>query len=108
MVLLKAEKISLSFNQLKVLKNISFKVKREQFLAIVGPLGCGKTSLLKVLSNLIPFQGKIYLNDHLLKKPSEKIGMVFQKSDLFPWRTVFENISLPLEIRKKQLKWLVF
>jgi NitT/TauT family transport system ATP-binding protein len=93
MDILKAEKISLCFDNLEVLNNISFDLKKGEFLGIVGPLGCGKTSLLKVLGGLIkPNKGKAYLNG--------KIAFVFQKANLMPWRTVFQNITLPLEIKK--------
>lgn len=101
MAILKAEKINLSFGKLKVLKNISLEVEKGQFLSLVGPLGCGKTTLLKVLGGLIkPTKGKVYLDGRLLTKPSTQISFVFQKSNLMPWRTVEKNITLPLEIKK--------
>lgn len=101
MAVLKAESVNLGFNQLEVLKNISLEVKKNQFLSLVGPLGCGKTTLLKVLGGLIkPNRGKVYLKNQLLTKPSTQISFVFQKSNLMPWRTVWKNITLPLEIKK--------
>lgn len=101
MIILKTEKISLVFNQLNILKNISLEVKKGQFLAIVGPLGCGKTTLLKIFAGLIkPTKGKVYLNGNFLTKPSDKVSIVFQKSNLMPWRTVLQNITLPLEIKR--------
>ena len=100
-MLLKAEKINFSFGKLKVLQNISLEVKKGQFFALVGPLGCGKTTLLKTLGGLIkPTKGKVYLSNRLLTKPSAEISFVFQKSNLMPWRTVEKNIILPLEIKK--------
>jgi len=101
MSVFRAEKISFTFGKLKVLKNISLDVKKGQFLALVGPLGCGKTTLLKILGGLTkPPKGKVYLGNHLLTKPSAEISFVFQKSNLMPWRTVLKNITLPLEIKK--------
>ena len=101
MSIIRAEKISFAFGKLEVLKNISLEVKKGQFLALVGPLGCGKTTLLKILGGLIkPVKGKVYLGNHLLTKPSAEISFVFQKSNLMPWRTVLKNITLPLEIKK--------
>jgi len=97
--ILKTEKISHNFNQLKVLEKISLEIKKGQFVSLVGPLGCGKTTLLKILEGLVkPSKGKVFFNRQRLIKPSRKISFVFQKPALMPWRTVTKNISLPLEI----------
>jgi len=101
MSILKAKNIYKTFAKVKVLNNISFEVKNKEFLAIIGPLGCGKTTLIKILGGLIKTnRGQVYLNNTLLTKPSVNISHVFQKSNLIPWRTVLKNISLTLEIQK--------
>lgn len=93
--------LSFNYQGLRVLEKLNFSLKREEFLAIVGPLGCGKTTLLKILGGLIPAsQGKVCLQEQILTKPSPKISIVFQKANLLPWLTVEQNISLPLIIQK--------
>lgn len=79
-----------------VLKNISFKVNQGEIVAIVGPSGCGKTTLLNLISGLIkPDDGNILIHG--------KIGYMFQKDNLFEWRNVYKNITLGLEINKKEI-----
>ncbi|MHA1710509.1 MAG: ABC transporter ATP-binding protein [Candidatus Freyarchaeota archaeon] len=85
------------------LKNVSFEVDEGEFFVILGPTGCGKTTLLNVIAGLIKQdEGRVFLNgeciDHL---PPEKrnIGMVFQDFSLFPHMTVAENVSYGLRAR---------
>ena len=79
-----------------VLKDISFKVNQCEIVAIVGPSGCGKTTLLNLISGLIkPDDGNILIHG--------KIGYMFQKDNLFEWRNVYKNITLGLEINKKEI-----
>ncbi|MDZ7844868.1 MAG: ABC transporter ATP-binding protein [Anaerolineales bacterium] len=86
---------------LQALQQINFAVDPEQFICIVGPSGSGKSTLLKILAGLlIPTQGQVVLNGKRLQGPRKGVGVVFQKTNLMPWRTVIENITLPLEVRK--------
>ncbi len=79
---------------LHAVENISFKVCPQEFVCVVGPSGCGKSTLLRVLASLLkPTQGKV---DFASNQP--RVGMVFQDSNLMPWRSVRENIILPLEL----------
>ncbi|OGO65024.1 MAG: ABC transporter [Chloroflexi bacterium RBG_19FT_COMBO_50_10] len=85
---------------LQALDDISFSVNAEQFICVLGPSGCGKTTLLRVLAGLLPAtQGEVLFGNSSLKAPRHGVGMVFQKANLMPWRTVLENILLPLEIQ---------
>ena len=85
---------------LQALDDISFSVNAEQFICVLGPSGCGKTTLLRVLAGLLPTtQGEVLFGNSSLKAPRHGVGMVFQKATLMPWRTVLENILLPLEIQ---------
>jgi NitT/TauT family transport system ATP-binding protein len=80
---------------LRVLENISFEVCPRDFICFLGPSGSGKTTLLRVLAGLLePSSGNV----HFIKHQHPKIGMVFQQSNLMPWRTVMDNIKLPLEL----------
>jgi NitT/TauT family transport system ATP-binding protein len=74
---------------------------------VVGASGCGKTTLLWCLSGLHPASsGEVYIDGELLTKPlPDRIGMVFQDSNLLPWRTLIENIKLPFEIKKKPVNY---
>lgn len=85
---------------LPVIADISLVVEPGEFLAIVGPSGCGKSTLLRLLAGLIPpDQGRIFFKREPLHEPRREIGLVFQKSNLMPWRTVFENVLLPLQVQ---------
>jgi NitT/TauT family transport system ATP-binding protein len=87
-------------NGLHALDDISFSVYAEQFVCVLGPSGSGKTTLLRILAGLLPpTQGEIVFSGSSQKAPRHGVGMVFQKANLMPWRTVLENILLPLEIQ---------
>jgi NitT/TauT family transport system ATP-binding protein len=87
-------------NGLQALADISFSVCAEQFVCVLGPSGSGKTTLLRILAGLLlPTRGKVVFVNSSLKAPRHGVGMVFQKANLMPWRTVLENILLPLEIQ---------
>ncbi|MEO7838147.1 MAG: ABC transporter ATP-binding protein [Anaerolineales bacterium] len=80
---------------LRALEDISFDVHAREFVCVLGPSGSGKTTLLRILAGLIPpTSGSFLFHDG--EQPS--IGMVFQQSNLMPWRTVLDNIKLPLEV----------
>lgn len=84
---------------LMAIDNIEFSVYTGEFLCIVGPSGCGKTTLLQLMGGLTgPTSGEVHLCGKVLDGPHPDIGIVFQKPNLMPWRTVLENILLPLEI----------
>lgn len=86
----------------EALKEISFQMNAQDFLCVLGPSGSGKTTLLRILAGLLkPTSGSVHFS-HLGKEPV--IGLVFQQANLMPWRTVFENISLPLELRGVNLE----
>lgn len=85
------------------LENISFQIEESNFVSIVGPFGCGKTTILNLLGGVTKeYSGTITIGD---KSPEEakkryKIGYVFQKPTLLPWRNVVKNITLPQEFNK--------
>jgi NitT/TauT family transport system ATP-binding protein len=86
---------------LQALDRISFEVRAQEFLCILGPSGSGKTTLLRILAGLLPpTKGAVlYLGEHI-SGPRHEVGFVFQKANLMPWRTVLENINLPLELER--------
>jgi NitT/TauT family transport system ATP-binding protein len=86
--------------QLDALKGVTFDVARGEFICLIGPSGCGKSTLLRIIAGLIqPSEGQIHMEGQRQQKPTNKIGMVFQQPTLLPWRTVEDNIALPLEMR---------
>ena len=82
---------------LHALDNISFNVAPREFVCVLGPSGSGKTTLLRILAGLVPPTSGSFTFGRG-EQPS--IGMVFQQATLMPWRTVVENIKLPLEVEK--------
>jgi NitT/TauT family transport system ATP-binding protein len=82
--------------------NFSLNVKEGEFVSIVGPSGCGKSTILSLIAGLItPSSGKIYIDGEEVLGPTNKIGYMFQKDNLFEWRTIFQNVSIGLEIQHK-------
>ncbi|MCK5793436.1 MAG: ABC transporter ATP-binding protein [Anaerolineales bacterium] len=84
---------------LQALNQINFSVDREQFICVVGPSGSGKSTLIRVLAGLLaPTSGEVVLDGIPINEPRQGVGIVFQKANLMPWRSVLRNITLPLEI----------
>lgn len=82
---------------LEALRDVSFVVQPREFLCVLGPSGCGKTTLLRILAGLLqPNSGEITFHDHAGQLP--ETGFVFQNANLMPWRSVLQNITLPLEL----------
>ncbi|MBI5380609.1 MAG: ABC transporter ATP-binding protein [Opitutae bacterium] len=101
---------------LRVLSDITLSVKGGEFIAIVGPSGCGKTTLLRAIAGLIPSESRATQTKGILRvfgaptvdaKRSRKFALTFQNAVLLPWRTVRENVSLPLEIADEKNPQLV-
>lgn len=86
---------------LHALDQINFSVDREQFICVVGPSGSGKSTLIRVLAGLLPpTKGEVLLDGTPITAPRQGVGIVFQKANLMPWRSVMRNITLPLEISR--------
>ena len=81
--------------------NVSFEVKQGEFVALLGPSGCGKSTLLNMVAGLLPKSGgsiAIDADDVIEGAVNRKVGYVFQRDTVFPWRTVERNIGYGLEI----------
>ncbi len=84
----------------KVLKDISFDINEFETVAIIGPSGVGKTTLFNIISGLtLASNGEVFLEKENISGLTSKVSYMLQKDLLLPFRTVFENISLPLEIK---------
>ena len=109
--LLSIKNLHKEFDRNTILKGINLKLNKGEVIVIIGPSGCGKSTLLRCLNGLEDIQGgEIYLGGKLLQKNAkdissmrQKIGMVFQSYDLFPHKTVLENILLaPVKVQKRK------
>jgi NitT/TauT family transport system ATP-binding protein len=81
------------------LAGATMEVERHSFVSLVGPSGCGKSTLLKIIGGLLSrTAGSVEVNGEEVTGPSRDVGMMFQTPTLFPWRTVLENVMLPVEI----------
>jgi len=80
---------------LRALDSVSFEICPQEFVCVLGPSGSGKSTLLRILAGLLPPTfGEVTFHDG--EQP--RIGMVFQQANLMPWRSVLENLTLPLEL----------
>ena len=87
-------------NKHLVLANVNINVAAGQFISLIGPSGCGKTTLLRIVHGLeTPTSGSIVCDGRTVTRPEHNRAFVFQHFNLFPWRTVRENISYGLEVR---------
>jgi NitT/TauT family transport system ATP-binding protein len=81
------------------LASFNLSIKDGEFLTVVGPSGCGKSTLLKVLGGLTEItRGEALLNGSPIVGPRRDIGVVFQRPTLLPWRTVLDNVMLPIHV----------
>jgi NitT/TauT family transport system ATP-binding protein len=102
---LELEGVSLTYpNTVKpAISDVNLQVRRGEFIAVVGASGCGKSSMMKLVSGLMPAtQGQVRLEGRVIQKPTGNVGMAFQNPTLLPWRNVLENLLLPLEVVRKK------
>ncbi len=102
--ILSAENLSAIFSnknqKLTALQDINFSVEAREFVCLLGSSGSGKSTLLRILGGMLtPTGGVVTLGGQPLLGPNPKVGIVFQDPNLMPWRTVIQNVLLPLEIR---------
>lgn len=112
--ILRTEQLKKSYEKGKyILNNFTFSIQKGEVVVIVGPSGCGKSTFLRCLNLLEPIDsGSIYLEEQLISakdknasKIREKIGMVFQSYDLFPHKTILDNLLLaPVKVQKRNKK----
>lgn len=109
--ILRINNLSKKYEDIAVLDNINLSVKKGEVVVIVGPSGCGKSTLLRCLNGLEEIQeGEVVLDEEVinpasrkLNKSREKIGMVFQSYDLFPHKTILQNVTLaPIKVKKRK------
>ena len=95
------ENLTKYFGSLHVLDNISFNVKKGEFVCVVGPTGCGKTTFLNLLTRIYqPTMGDLYIDGESADPKKHNIAFVFQEPSAIPWMTVEKNLRFGMEIKK--------
>ncbi len=100
---LQVRSISASFagqqGELSALTDVTFDVERGEFVCLIGPSGCGKSTLLRIIAGLLPpTAGTVRIEGGRQREPGRRVGLIFQDPTLLPWRTVYDNVALPLEL----------
>jgi NitT/TauT family transport system ATP-binding protein len=92
-------------NGFQVVTDVSLTIGGGEFVALVGRSGVGKSTLLRLMAGLfVPTQGEVTLDNRAAHQAQEPVGLMFQKDNLLPWRTVQSNVRLPLEIQGQSQK----
>lgn len=107
--MIKVQNLNKSFNKNEVLKDINLEINKGEVVAIIGPSGSGKSTLLRCMNLLetpsngkVMFEGKELTHKNInLNELRQKMGMVFQNFNLFPHKTVLENVILAPKLLKK-------
>jgi polar amino acid transport system ATP-binding protein len=104
-MVLNVNQLFITVDQNEIIKNLSFQVKKQEIVSILGPSGAGKTTLVRSLNGLTPItSGTIELNGKPRGDDNMEIGLVFQNFNLFPHLSVLENITLSPILRKTMNK----
>lgn len=102
--LIVARDLAMSFGlDRSVLHEVTCEIRAGEFVAILGPSGCGKSTFLKLVAGLMPWtSGSLTVGNadpEVARRTAQRTAFVFQEPNLLPWRTVADNIGLPLELR---------
>jgi len=89
-------------NRVRALAGLDLEVRRGEFVALLGPSGCGKSTALRIIAGLTkPSEGVVEWDKATAaNKRENRLGYVFQEPTLMPWASVFDNVALPLRLRK--------
>lgn len=88
----------------EALRDVHLEVAPGEFVAVVGRSGCGKSTLLRMVAGLLtPTTGTVRVDGSPVTSPRPDIAMVFQRAALLPWRSVLDNILLPVELRRQRV-----
>lgn len=97
----KVDHMTKQFGDLLVLDDVSFEVKKGEFLCIVGPTGCGKTTFLNCITKLYePTKGEILINGEPVNLKKHNVAYIFQEYSTMSWLTVAENVAFGLKMKK--------
>jgi NitT/TauT family transport system ATP-binding protein len=80
------------------LRDLSFQVRKNEFVSIVGPSGCGKSTVLRLIAGLIPTtRGRVSIYNTSVTEPPDMVGIVFQRPTLLPWLSIEANVTFPMK-----------
>ena len=100
-VKIKVRNLSKHFGDLVVLHHMNFDIYEGEFLCVVGPTGCGKTTFCNVVTRLLPpTEGTILMDGEEIDCAKHNVSFVFQEPSCLPWRNIWDNVKFGLEIRK--------
>ena len=100
--MLKFDNVSFQYDveDFSIIDHLSFDVKDGEFVSVIGASGCGKSTIFRLVNKLLlPASGEILVDGESIEKKRNYCGYMPQQDLLFPWRTVRENLLLPMEIR---------
>jgi NitT/TauT family transport system ATP-binding protein len=103
MSFLTIDDVSFSYEPKKyIIYDVNWEIREGEFHSLLGRSGCGKTTLLKIASGLIrPEQGAVFLGGNEVLKPSSQVGFVFQSPTLLEWKSVVDNVLLPISLKRR-------
>jgi NitT/TauT family transport system ATP-binding protein len=105
MTILSVDNVSKTYNvntpnSVDAVREIDFELDEGEFLSVIGPTGCGKSTLMKMIAGLVePTEGEIAFEGQSVTGPREDIGVVFQEESTFPWRNTLRNVEFGLQMR---------
>ena len=106
-VKVKVENLSKNFGNLEVIKNCNFQIYDGEFVCVVGPTGCGKTTFLNMLSNLLePSEGTVMIDGEKASPKKHNLSFIFQEPSAFPWLTVEENMAYGLKAKNRDAAYI--
>ena len=100
--MLKFDNVSFQYDveDFSIIDHLSFDVQDGEFVSVIGASGCGKSTIFRLVNKLLlPASGEILVDGESIEKKRNYCGYMPQQDLLFPWRTVRENLLLPMEIR---------
>lgn len=101
----KVNNLTKYFGDLHVLDDVNFNIKKGEFICVVGPTGCGKTTFLNLLTRIyMPTKGELYIDNEPADPKKHNLAVVFQEPSSMPWLTVEQNLRFGLEIKNLQKK----
>ena len=104
-VKLKAEKITKTFEETKVLDIVSIELKQCEFVSIIGPSGCGKSTIFNIISGLTkPDSGEVFIDGKNYTGKTARVSYLHQKDLLLPWKRIIDNVSIPLILKGESRK----
>jgi len=99
--------VTKNFDGLRILDDVRFSVYENEFLVLVGPTGCGKTTLANIIGGLIPpTAGQVLFDEEPVNTRKHNLSFIFQEPSCIPWRTLWEDVKIGLEIKGTEKKSL--